>query len=76
MVCVTLYVPPLETVMDVPVEPVLHINEPVAVVDRIEIPLHVFTTVTSGTAGVPGWALIITGVAGDKHPAGVLTFTL
>ena len=51
-VCVTLNVPLLLTVIVEPVEPVLHNRLPVAVVDKVEVPLQLFTTVTIGVAGV------------------------
>ncbi len=38
--------------MDEVVAPVLHSNDPVAVVESIEVPLQLFTTVTAGVAGV------------------------
>ena len=50
-VCVTLNVPPLFTVIDEPVEPVLHNKLPPAVVDKVDVPLQLFTTVTIGVAG-------------------------
>jgi hypothetical protein len=74
-VCVTLNAPPLLTVMDEPEAPVLHNRFPVAVVDRIDVPLQVFTTVTTGAGGVPGCALIVAWMDGDRHPAGVFTLT-
>ena len=57
-VCVTLNVPPLFTVIDEPVEPVLHNRLPPAVVDKVDVPLQLFTTVTIGVAGgAPGAAV-------------------
>jgi hypothetical protein len=46
-VCFTVYTPVLVTVIEEVVSPVLHRNDPVAVVDRVELP-QLFTTVTSG----------------------------
>jgi hypothetical protein len=45
-------VPPLFTVIDELVPPVLHNRLPVAVVDRVDEPLQLFTTVTIGVTGV------------------------
>ena len=45
-------VPPLNTVIDALEEPVLHSKLPPAFVDRVEVPLQLFTTVTTGVAGV------------------------
>ena len=39
------------TVMDEVVAPVLHNNVPDAVVDKVDVPLQLFTTVTTGVAG-------------------------
>ena len=50
-VCVTVYVPALLTLMDEAVSAVLHNNVPVAVVDKVDMPLQLFTTVTEGVAG-------------------------
>ena len=38
--------------MEEVVAPVLHNNVPVAVVDKVEVPLQLFTTFTVGVAGV------------------------
>jgi hypothetical protein len=46
-VCFTVYMPVLFTVIEEVVSPVLHNNDPVAVVDKVELP-QLFTTVTSG----------------------------
>lgn len=55
-VVVTEYVPAVTTVMELVVAPLLHNNEPPAVVDSTELP-QLFTTVTTGVAGVvPGAA--------------------
>ena len=51
-VCVTLYVPADETVMDEVVAVLLHNKLPVAVVDKVEVPLQLSTTVTAGVDGV------------------------
>jgi len=50
-VCVTLYDPALETVIDGVVAPVFHANVPVALVDKMDVP-QLFTTVTTGVDGV------------------------
>ena len=55
---VTVYVPATLTMIDEPVEPVLHNKLPPAVVDRVDVPLQLSTTVTTGVAGVaPGSAI-------------------
>jgi hypothetical protein len=46
------YVPALLTVIDGVVSVVLHNNVPDAVVDKVEVPLQLFTTLTEGVAGV------------------------
>jgi putative N-acetylmannosamine-6-phosphate epimerase len=51
-VCVTVYVPAVLTIMEEVVAPVLHINVPVAVVDKVEVPLQLLTTFTTGAVGV------------------------
>nr|WP_235861267.1 hypothetical protein [Pontibacter flavimaris] len=38
--------------MEEAVSPVLHKSEPAAVVDKVEVPSQLFTTVTSGVTGV------------------------
>jgi hypothetical protein len=45
-------VPLLLTVIVEPVEPVLHDKLPPAVVDKVDVPLQLFTTVTMGVGGV------------------------
>jgi len=51
-VCVTVYVPAVVTVMDEVIVPLLHNNEPVKdVAVNIELP-QLFTTVTTGAAGI------------------------
>lgn len=40
------------TVIGEVVAPVLHNKVPVAVVERVDVPLQLFTTVTPGVAGV------------------------
>ncbi len=72
-VCVTLKIPPEFTVIDCPVELVLHNKLPVAVVDNVDVPLQLFTTVTTGVAGITGAALIVAGDAGERHPVAFLT---
>jgi hypothetical protein len=54
-VCVTLYKPPVLTIiMDEPVAPVLHNKLPVAVVDKVDVPSQLLTTFTIGVAGIAG----------------------
>ena len=49
--------PPLDTVIVEPVEPVLQCKLPPAVVDKVDVPSQLFTTITTGVAGVlPGAA--------------------
>jgi hypothetical protein len=63
IVCVTVYVPAVFTVIELTVALLLHNNDPVAVVVNVEVPLQLFTTVTSGVEGTdlgcavpdPGW---------------------
>ena len=50
-VCVTVYVPAVETVIGEVVSVVLHNRVPVAVVLRVLVPLQLFTTVTVGVEG-------------------------
>jgi len=49
---VTLYVPATDVVMEEAVAPVLHDKEPVAVVDKVDVPLQLLTAVITGVAGV------------------------
>ena len=51
-VVVTVYIPDELTVIDEVAAPVLHKNVPVAAVERVEVLLQLFTTVTTGVAGV------------------------
>ena len=51
-VTVTLYVPATPTVIEGVVAPVLQSNEPVAVVDKVEVLLQLSTSVTVGPDGV------------------------
>ena len=44
-----MYIPAAVTVIDPVVSPVLHINDPVALVDKVDEP-QLFTTVTNGVA--------------------------
>jgi hypothetical protein len=39
-------------VIDEVVAPVLHNNDPVAVVESVDVPLQLFTTVTAGADGI------------------------
>ena len=56
------------------VSEVLHNNVPVAVVDRVDVPSQLSTTVTTGAAGVAGWVLTTTFDEGnDIHPAALST---
>lgn len=50
-VAVTVYVPALDTVMDGVDSPVFHKRVPVALVESVEVPLQLFTTVTTGVTG-------------------------
>ena len=43
--------PPVVTVIVEPVEPVLHSKLPPAVVDKVDVPSQLFTTVTTGADG-------------------------
>ena len=52
IVCITVYVPALLTVIDEVVSVVLHNNVPDAVVDKVDVPLQLFTTFTEGVDGV------------------------
>ena len=51
-VVVTVYEPAVPTVMEAVVAPVLHSSVPVAAVDKVDVLLQLFTTVTTGAAGV------------------------
>jgi hypothetical protein len=51
-VVVTVYVPADETVIDDVVALLLHNKVPVAVVDKVDVPLQLSTTVTTGVDGV------------------------
>jgi hypothetical protein len=62
--------------MELPLAPVLHNKLPAAVVDKVEVPLQLFTTVTAGVAGTTGTALIAAAVAVDVHVPVFLTVTL
>lgn len=57
-VAVTVYVAAAVTVMVAVVAPVLHKRLPVAFVDKVEVPLQLFTTVTTGVAGIAFGAAI------------------
>jgi putative N-acetylmannosamine-6-phosphate epimerase len=50
--CVTVYVPAEGTVIDEVVSFVFHNRLPVAVVDKVDVPLQLSTTVTTGVDGV------------------------
>jgi putative N-acetylmannosamine-6-phosphate epimerase len=50
--CVTVYVPAEETVIDEVVSLLLHNKVPVAVVDKVDVPLQLSSTVTTGVEGV------------------------
>ena len=72
-VLVTVYVPPVDTVIEEVVAPVLHNKVPVAVVDNVEEP-QLFTTVTDGADGADGAVLITTlADATEMHPAALVT---
>jgi hypothetical protein len=54
-------------VIDEVVAPVLHNNDPVAVVESVEVPLQLLTTVTAGADGIAlGAAVPLPAVLG--HP--------
>ena len=57
LVFVTVYVPAVVTFIDGVVAPVLHNNDPVAVVDNMEYP-QLLTTVTTGADGIANGAAI------------------
>ena len=61
----TVYVPAVLTVIEEAVDPLLHNNVPVAVVDRVEVP-QPFTTLTVGADGSDGELRAAT-VAADMH---------
>ena len=50
-VVLTVYVPAVLTVIDEEVAPVLQSSVPVALVDSTDVPLQLFSTVTTGVAG-------------------------
>jgi hypothetical protein len=76
IVCVTLYDPALLTVIEELVAPVLQSKLPVAVVDKVDVPLQLFTTDTTGVAGTTGAALIEATVAVEVHGPELVTVTL
>jgi hypothetical protein len=51
-VCVSVYVPALLTLIDDVVAVVLHNNIPDAVVDKVDVPSQLLTTLTVGVDGV------------------------
>jgi hypothetical protein len=51
-VCVSVYVPALFTLIDDVVSVVLHNNIPDAVVDKVDVPSQLLTTLTVGVDGV------------------------
>ena len=51
-VVVTVYDPAVLTVIEGVATPVLHNNVPVAAVDKVDVPLQLFTIVTTGSVGV------------------------
>lgn len=57
-VAVTVKVAAVVTVIVAVVAPVLHKRLPVAVVERVDVPLQLFTTVTKGVAGIAFGAAI------------------
>jgi pyruvate carboxylase len=63
-------------VIEEPLVPVLHNKLPVAVVDKVDVPLQLFTTDTTGVAGTTGAAFMAAGVAVDVHVPAFLTVTL
>jgi hypothetical protein len=75
MVCVTLNKPLVLTVIDEPIAPVLHNRAPVAVVDNVDVPSQLLTTVTLGVDGTDDGALINATVSVDTHPPAFLDVT-
>ncbi len=74
-VCVTVYVPAEETVMDAVVALLLHNNVPAAVVDKVDVPLQLSTTVTAGVDGIL-FTVATTAVLGvDTQPVVVFLAT-
>jgi hypothetical protein len=65
VVLFTVYVPPVDTVIDAVVAPLLHKIVPPEDIDKVEVP-QPFTTVTVGAAGVAG-VVSVTTVADDVH---------
>ena len=59
-VCVTVYVPAVETVIGEVVSVVLHNKVPVAVVLNVLVPLQLFTTVTTGALGMAFTVMVTT----------------
>jgi len=51
-VCVSVYVPALFTLIDDVVSVVFHNRVPDAVVDKVDVPLQLLTTLTDGVDGV------------------------
>ena len=51
-VVVTVYIPPVLTVILEVVAPVLHNREPVAAVDKLDVPSQLFVTFTTGVVGI------------------------
>ena len=53
---VTVYTPAVLTIIDEVIAPVFHNKFPVAVVDNVDVPLQLFTTVTTGAEGATSGA--------------------
>jgi uncharacterized protein YjiK len=63
--------------MDEPDAPVLHDKLPPATVDKVDVPLQLLTTVTTGVDGIAVCASITTfAVAKEVHPAVLVTVKL
>ena len=76
-VVVTVYVPAVLTVIVVVVSPVLHSRVPGAVVDRVEVPSQLSTTVTTGVAGIAITVKVYVAVAAAHgEPSGLSVVTV
>ena len=57
-VCVTVYVPAMLTMIEDVVSFVLHNKVPEAVVDKVDVPLQLFVTLTTGVGTTSGCAIV------------------
>ena len=69
-VCVNVYVPALFTLIDDVVSVVLHNNIPDAVVDKVDVPLQLLTTLTDGVDGVV--LIVKLNVCTESQPAALV----